>query len=181
MGHIGIRQAQEWQRNMYSFFLAMVLLMLVNPGNCGLTILANSSFVFVSDGVREFQQPDFIVLDHWPSSDHSSYSQRIVSGDIFLILVYISLMLFAAKLMYDGSEILVEVASPRITGGVFLPLLGSVLDAIISFGKIDFEPRYQLSSYNFSKIYGSKSESWNVLLLAIYSVQSMWEHRNCTK
>ncbi|XP_034701442.1 sodium/calcium exchanger NCL-like [Vitis riparia] len=42
-------------------------------------------------------------------------------------------MLFAAKLWYDGSEILVEVASPRISGGVFLPLLGSLLDAIISF------------------------------------------------
>ena len=51
--------------------------------------------------------------------------------------VYVSLMLFAAKLWYDGSEILVKVASPRISGGVFLPLLGSLLDAIISFGKID--------------------------------------------
>ena len=45
--------------------------------------------------------------------------------------------MFAAKLWYDGSEILVEVASPWISGGVFLPLLGSLLDAIISFGKID--------------------------------------------
>ena len=124
-------------------FLAMALLMLVNPGNCGLAILANSSSGLVSDGVGEVQQSDFIVFEHWPSSD--SYSQTIgfmpytttVPGNIFLILVFVSLMLFAAKLLYDGSEILVEVVSPRITGGVFLPLLGSLLDAIISFGKID--------------------------------------------
>ncbi|RVX09339.1 Sodium/calcium exchanger NCL [Vitis vinifera] len=120
-------------------FLAMALLMLVNPGNCGLAILANSSSGLVSDGVGEVQQSDFIVFEHWPSSD--SYSQTIgfmpytttVPGNIFLILVFVSLMLFAAKLLYDGSEILVEVVSPRITGGVFLPLLGSLLDAIISF------------------------------------------------
>ncbi|RVX13372.1 hypothetical protein CK203_021014 [Vitis vinifera] len=37
-------------------------------------------------------------------------------------------------LLYYGSEILVEVASARITGVVFLPLLGSLLDAIISIG-----------------------------------------------
>ena len=117
--------------------------MLVNPGNCGLAILANSSSGLVSDGVGEVQQSDFIVFEHWPSSD--SYSQTIgfmpytttVPGNIFLILVFVSLMLFAAKLLYDGSEILVEVVSPRITGGVFLPLLGSLLDAIISFGKND--------------------------------------------
>ena len=51
--------------------------------------------------------------------------------------MYVSLMLFAAMLLYDGSEILVEVASARITGVVFLPLLGSLLDAIISIGEID--------------------------------------------
>ncbi|KAJ9686200.1 hypothetical protein PVL29_015210 [Vitis rotundifolia] len=123
------------------FFLAMLLLMMVSPGSCGRVAANNSSSSgLVSDGDGEVQQPAFIVFEEWASS-YSCYQTygfmpctATVPGNILLILVYVSLMLFAVKLLYDGSAILVELLSPGNAGAVFLPLLSSLLDAIINIG-----------------------------------------------
>lgn len=133
--------------------LGLVLpIMLANPINCGL-ITSNSSSGLFSDGIGEAQQPDFVVFGRWPLWN-GSYSQTAgfmpctttVPGNIFLFLVYVSWMLFSVKLLCDGAEILMEVVSPRITGGVFLPLLSSLLDATISIGKI-LETSYLRHAY----------------------------------
>ncbi|XP_002275985.2 sodium/calcium exchanger NCL [Vitis vinifera] len=121
------------------FLLAMLLLMMVSPRSCGRVAANNSSSSgLVSDGDGEVQQPAFIVFEEWASSYSCNQTYGFmpctatVPGNILLILVYVSLMLFAAKLLYDGSEILVELLSPGIAGAVFLPLLSSLLDAIIN-------------------------------------------------
>ncbi|XP_034701440.1 sodium/calcium exchanger NCL-like isoform X2 [Vitis riparia] len=117
----------------------MLLLMMVSPGSCGRVAANNSSSSgLVSDGDGEVQQPAFIVFEEWASSYSCNQTYGFmpctatVPGNILLILVYVSLMLFAAKLLYDGSAILVELLSPGIAGAVFLPLLSSLLDAIIN-------------------------------------------------
>ncbi|RVX09345.1 Sodium/calcium exchanger NCL [Vitis vinifera] len=126
------------------FLLAMLLLMMVSPGSCGRVAANNSSSSgLVSDGDGEVQQPAFIVFEEWASSYSCNQTYGFmpctatVPGNILLILVYVSLMLFAAKLLYDGSEILVELLSPGIAGAVFLPLLSSLLDAIINIGNLE--------------------------------------------
>ncbi|XP_068345448.1 sodium/calcium exchanger NCL-like [Pyrus communis] len=54
-----------------------------------------------------------------------------VLGNIFLVLVYGYLMFLSAKLLSNGSEILLQILGPGIVGGLFLPLLGSLPDATI--------------------------------------------------
>ena len=140
------------------FLPAMLLLMMVSPGSCGRVAANNSSSSgLVSDGDGEVQQPAFIVFEEWASSYSCNQTYGFmpctatVPGNILLILVYVSLMLFAAKLLYDGSEILVELLSPGIAGAVFLPLLSSLLDAIINIGKLE--------THHIFRIYGSLSFS----------------------
>ncbi|KAM1413121.1 hypothetical protein ACFX13_025998 [Malus domestica] len=54
-----------------------------------------------------------------------------VLGNIFLVLVYGYMMFLSAKLLSNGSEILLQILGPGIVGGLFLPLLGSLPDATI--------------------------------------------------
>ena len=123
--------------------LQLLLLLQVNPGNCRYIAPKYSSSGQVSNGGGEVQQPAFVVFEHRPSPYSCKQTHGVmpctttVFGNVFLILVYGYLMFFAARLLYDGSEILVELLSPGITGGVFLPLLSSLPDAIIILGKLD--------------------------------------------
>ncbi|CAL5391501.1 unnamed protein product [Camellia sinensis] len=52
-------------------------------------------------------------------------------GNKFLILAYGYLMFWAAKLLSEGCEILLEILGPGIIGGLVLPILSSLPDAII--------------------------------------------------
>ncbi|KAM1474880.1 hypothetical protein ACFX2I_030843 [Malus domestica] len=54
-----------------------------------------------------------------------------VLGNLFLILVYGYLMYLAATYLSNGSELLLEILGPGIVGGLFLPVLGSLPDAIL--------------------------------------------------
>ncbi|PKI42579.1 hypothetical protein CRG98_037024 [Punica granatum] len=54
-----------------------------------------------------------------------------ILGNVFLILVYGYMMFVSAKLLSDGSEILLQVLGPGIIGGLFLPILSSLPDAAI--------------------------------------------------
>lgn len=55
-------------------------------------------------------------------------------GNLFLILVYAYLMYVSATYLSTGSELLLEILSPRIVGGLFLPILGALPDAILILG-----------------------------------------------
>ncbi|EEF37269.1 calcium ion binding protein, putative [Ricinus communis] len=94
----------------------------------------------VSDGKyssAQGQQP-FIRLYDLFSSDGScdeTYGffpcTTTILGNIFLILVYGYLMFLSAKLLSDGSEILLQILGPGIIGGLFLPVLSALPDSAI--------------------------------------------------
>ncbi|KAK1397052.1 sodium/calcium exchanger NCL [Heracleum sosnowskyi] len=52
-------------------------------------------------------------------------------GNFFLILVYAYLMYVAATFLSHGSELLLDILGPGIIGGLFLPLLGALPDALL--------------------------------------------------
>ncbi|KAJ6966139.1 sodium/calcium exchanger NCL [Populus alba x Populus x berolinensis] len=54
-----------------------------------------------------------------------------VIGNLFLILVYGYLMFFAATYLSSGSELLLQILGPGIIGGLFLPILGALPDALL--------------------------------------------------
>ena len=58
-------------------------------------------------------------------------------GNVFLILVYGFLMFTAATYLSAGSELLLEILGPGIVGGLFLPMLGALPDAMLIMGKVE--------------------------------------------
>ncbi|KAL5729966.1 hypothetical protein ACHQM5_002853 [Ranunculus cassubicifolius] len=52
-------------------------------------------------------------------------------GNFFLIAVYGFLMFMAARYLSSGSEMLLEILGPGIIGGLFLPVLGALPDALL--------------------------------------------------
>ena len=54
-----------------------------------------------------------------------------VTGTTFLMVSYGYILLQGANLISDGSELLMEVLDPGIIGGLVLPVLGAVPDAVI--------------------------------------------------
>ncbi|KAI3860943.1 hypothetical protein MKX03_001390 [Papaver bracteatum] len=54
-----------------------------------------------------------------------------VFGNLFLIIIYGALMFLAARFLSTGSELLLEILGPGIVGGLFLPMLGALPDALL--------------------------------------------------
>ncbi|KAF7140679.1 hypothetical protein RHSIM_Rhsim06G0204600 [Rhododendron simsii] len=54
-----------------------------------------------------------------------------VVGNLFLILVYGYLMFLAATYLSSGSELLLEILGPGLIGGLLLPILGALPDAML--------------------------------------------------
>ncbi|KAK9060437.1 hypothetical protein SSX86_021141 [Deinandra increscens subsp. villosa] len=52
-------------------------------------------------------------------------------GNLFLIFVYGYLMFLAATYLSAGSELMLEILGPGIVGGLFLPILGALPDAML--------------------------------------------------
>ncbi|XP_047316411.1 sodium/calcium exchanger NCL-like [Impatiens glandulifera] len=52
-------------------------------------------------------------------------------GNVFLIIVYGYLMFLAATYLSNGSELLLEILGPGLIGGLFLPMLGALPDAML--------------------------------------------------
>lgn len=55
-------------------------------------------------------------------------------GNLFLIIVYGYLMYVGATYLSDGSELLLDILGPGIIGGLFLPVLGALPDALLILG-----------------------------------------------
>ncbi|XP_071723670.1 sodium/calcium exchanger NCL-like [Rutidosis leptorrhynchoides] len=53
------------------------------------------------------------------------------AGNLFLIIGYGYLMYLAATHLSTGSELLLQILGPGIVGGLFLPILGSLPDALL--------------------------------------------------
>ncbi|KAL3693674.1 hypothetical protein R1sor_007325 [Riccia sorocarpa] len=56
-----------------------------------------------------------------------------VGGNLSLMVAYSYLLLVAAQLISKGSELLLEVMNPGLIGGLLLPILGALPDALLIF------------------------------------------------
>lgn len=54
-----------------------------------------------------------------------------LAGSLFLMVVYGYFLLQGANLLSEGSEMLLEVLDPGVVGGLLLPILGAMPDALI--------------------------------------------------
>lgn len=57
------------------------------------------------------------------------------AGNLFLIIVYGYLMFLAATYLSAGSELLLAILGPGLVGGLCLPALGALPDAMLILGK----------------------------------------------
>ncbi|KAK9150395.1 hypothetical protein Syun_008704 [Stephania yunnanensis] len=102
----------------------------------------SSSSSLVSDGVdrASSDEPQLILLRHSAAPEEEKTCEQsygflpcttTVLGNLFLILVYGYLMFLAARYLSEGSELLLEILGPGIVGGLFLPMLGALPDAML--------------------------------------------------
>ncbi|XP_062153212.1 sodium/calcium exchanger NCL-like [Alnus glutinosa] len=119
------------------FFLAFFFLTLAGHCRSRPIFTSNSPSDNVSDGIHSHHQPKLLYLNHLFSSDTCTETYGFLPctttafGNVFLILVYSYLMFLGAKLLSEGSEILLKILGPGIIGGLFLPVLSSLPDATI--------------------------------------------------
>ncbi|KAJ4975951.1 hypothetical protein NE237_001057 [Protea cynaroides] len=121
-----------------SNFLLIVFLVTAGFGRSRFVAKTASSLDLVSDGIDDVRQPSFIALNRIFSSEETcdqTYGflpcTTTIAGNIFLIIVYGFLMYQSAKLLSNGSELLLEILGPGIIGGLFLPVLGALPDALL--------------------------------------------------
>ncbi|XP_039170135.1 sodium/calcium exchanger NCL [Eucalyptus grandis] len=93
----------------------------------------------VSDGLgKPLRRGSPLLLPSWAaSSDTCDETYGFLPcttnwiGNLFLILVYGYLMYTAATCLSGGSEMLLEILGPGIIGGLVLPILGALPDALL--------------------------------------------------
>lgn len=79
--------------------------------------ITNTTLKTVPDGVD--------VFSLWPAS-------FMITGNLVMIILYAIVLAVAAKMISDGAELLLDLGLPAaIIGGVVLPLLGAVPDAVM--------------------------------------------------
>ncbi len=59
-----------------------------------------------------------------------------LGGNVALLVIYGYMLLIAAQLLSEGSELLLTVLSPGIIGGLVLPILGALPDALLILGEL---------------------------------------------
>ncbi|XP_050216737.1 sodium/calcium exchanger NCL [Mercurialis annua] len=101
----------------------------------------SSDLNLISDGLAHTNRttpPTYIHLRHVAAEEaacEQSYGfmpcTTTVLGNMFLIVVYGYLMFLAATYLSNGSELLLEILGPGIVGGLFLPMLGALPDAML--------------------------------------------------
>ncbi|KAK8622680.1 hypothetical protein V6N13_117586 [Hibiscus sabdariffa] len=108
------------------------------PSHARFTATRPSPTALVSDGVSTVENPPYLLLKPLVSAEETceqSYGflpcTTTVLGNLFLILVYGYLMYLAATYLSNGSELLLEILGPGIVGGLFLPMLGALPDAML--------------------------------------------------
>ncbi|XP_062094395.1 sodium/calcium exchanger NCL-like [Humulus lupulus] len=127
-------------------FLFSLFLILCGPVHCSRVISDQSVVDLVSDGVdfRE-KEPSYLRLNNPLTSSFSAAEAESTCeqsygflpctttalGNLFLILVYGFLMFTSATYLSNGSELLLEILGPGLIGGLFLPILGALPDAML--------------------------------------------------
>ncbi|XVF78713.1 hypothetical protein PTKIN_Ptkin14bG0157600 [Pterospermum kingtungense] len=97
-----------------------------------------SPTALVSDGISTVKNSPYLLLNPVVSAEESCEQTygflpctTTVVGNLFLIIVYGCLMYLAATYLSSGSELLLEILGPGIVGGLFLPILGALPDAML--------------------------------------------------
>nr|POE84192.1 hypothetical protein CFP56_74208 [Quercus suber] len=98
----------------------------------------------ISDGVhdRDSGWGSYLVLNRLSGESSTSTSTcdqtygflpctTSLMGNLFLMVVYGYLMYLAAKSLSDGSEHLLEILGPGFVGGLVLPILGALPEALL--------------------------------------------------
>uniref|UniRef100_A0A2N9GHG9 Sodium/calcium exchanger membrane region domain-containing protein n=1 Tax=Fagus sylvatica TaxID=28930 RepID=A0A2N9GHG9_FAGSY len=89
---------------------------------------SSSPYNLISDGVHD---PLFTESSTCEQTYGFLPCTTTVMGNIFLIAVYGYFMFLAASYLSHGSELLLEILGPGIVGGLFLPILGTLPDAML--------------------------------------------------
>lgn len=132
------RQSNPKPKPLYTLFFFMIL--------CGFTYgrFISDSPDLVSDGVHTHASslPSFIRMYTAEETCEQTYGfmpcTSTALGNLFLIIVYGYLMFQAATYLSSGSELLLEILGPGIVGGLFLPILGALPDAMLILGTNQF-------------------------------------------
>eukprot|EP01113_Clastostelium_recurvatum_P050638 TRINITY_DN962_c0_g1_i4.p1 TRINITY_DN962_c0_g1~~TRINITY_DN962_c0_g1_i4.p1 ORF type:complete len:533 (-),score=157.93 TRINITY_DN962_c0_g1_i4:1133-2707(-) len=83
-----------------------------------------------------------------PSCTTGTYPCSETYPGLLILLAFYGLLLsFGAKLISDGSELLLEILNPGLIGGLLLPILGALPDAaiIIVSGALGDDPQNQVA------------------------------------
>ncbi|KAL4204664.1 hypothetical protein AMTRI_Chr01g111010 [Amborella trichopoda] len=118
------------------FFLTLLFLALA-ISECRLFSTENSDLI--SDGASSSSSWSSLLVLKGKSATSETCEQTYgflpctstVLGNLFLVIVYGYLMFLGATYLSTGSELLLEVLGPGIVGGLFLPILGALPDAIL--------------------------------------------------
>ncbi|KAK4486724.1 hypothetical protein RD792_006704 [Penstemon davidsonii] len=107
---------------------------------CGLTYgrFINDQSDLISDGVHTPSRvSNYLRLSAGAETEACEQTYGFLPctstalGNFFLILVYGYLMFLAATYLSGGSELLLEILGPGLVGGLFLPILGALPDAML--------------------------------------------------
>ncbi|GLT76338.1 hypothetical protein SLA2020_480070 [Shorea laevis] len=117
-----------------SFLFLLLLLLFFSPVHSRF----HSSQDLISDGVHHRTGSPSVLLNPI-AAEESSCDQTYgflpctttALGNLFLIIVYGYLMYLAATYLSNGSELLLQILGPGIIGGLFLPILGALPDALL--------------------------------------------------
>ncbi|KAK8496982.1 hypothetical protein V6N13_128565 [Hibiscus sabdariffa] len=108
------------------------------PSNARFITGRSSPTDLVSDGISTVKNPPYLLLKPLVSAEETCEQTygflpctTTAIGNLFLILVYGYLMFLAATYLSSGSELLLEILGPGIVGGLFLPMLGALPDAML--------------------------------------------------
>ncbi|KAI0487969.1 hypothetical protein KFK09_027792 [Dendrobium nobile] len=149
------------------FVLFPILLFLAAKGSGGRLISPPADDLLVSDGANpggNSGYSPFPLLRQITRSSRFSSAEgceqtygflpctTTVVGNLFLVLAYGFLMYKAATFLSGGSELLLEILGPGIIGGLFLPILGALPDALLIL---------------VSGLSGSKEEAQNQVLIGM--------------
>ncbi|XAR56497.1 hypothetical protein NMG60_11037013 [Bertholletia excelsa] len=123
-------------RQLHLIFLSVAFVLLALSGSVSGRLIARDSLLDpVSDGLDAKSRLLPLIRLHASGSCEQTYGfmpcTTTVLGNLFLIIVYGYLMYFAATFLSAGSELLLEILGPGIIGGLFLPILGALPDAML--------------------------------------------------
>ncbi|KAL6999586.1 hypothetical protein U1Q18_000745 [Sarracenia purpurea var. burkii] len=120
-------------------FLSSIFFLLFCGIASGRLITGRLSSDLISDGVHDGTDgaPLLLRLGRFHASDSCDQTYGFMPctttalGNLFLIIVYGFLMYLAATYLSNGSELLLEILGPGLIGGLFLPVLGALPDAML--------------------------------------------------